>query len=319
MEADASSAVVPVREPMQSMLVSPCHQSPLFADDHWNAHQPKLRCASCGTEFRARDGVYDFRLASTNGAVAAASFESQWRRYRRREFERETLYGADARAELESMLSALGIRSDALAESWVLDAGCGSGRLGNALARLGANVVSLDLAESIRLVARGNRMPNLRYLQADLMYPPLRAESFDYVWSAGVLHHTAAPRRAFDQLAALVRPGGRLAIWLYPAERFSPFLAIRRMLPFAHRMPEPAVAAFCRYVALPLYVAGIAAPLFGRRRLPLATVRFGLYDSLTPRYQSRHTEHEARDWFAANGFVQVRKWSELGLSGEREG
>ena len=47
--------------------------------------------------------------------------------------------------------------------------------------------------------------------------------------------------------------------------------------------------------------------------------RFGLYDSLPPRYQSRHTEREVRDWFANNGFVQIKKWSELGLSGERRG
>ena len=217
------------------------------------------------------------------------------------------------------MLSALDVRPDAMAGSWTLDAGCGAGRLGNSLARLGANVVSLDTAETMRLAARGNRLPNLHYLQADLMHPPLRPGAFDYVWSAGVLHHTAAPRDAFDKLASLVRPGGRLAIWLYSAERFSPFLAVRRMIPFAHRMPEPIVAALCRYLAVPLYLAGIAAPLFARRRLPLATVRFGLYDSLTPRYQSRHTERQVREWFARNGFVQVRKWSELGLSGQRGG
>jgi SAM-dependent methyltransferase len=307
----------PIANPLRPMLASPCHQSGLLPDDPWNPHSPKLRCAICGREFHARDGVYDFRLAPLASAAAAGSFEAQWRRRQRGDFERDTLYGADATEELDAMLRAFGVGVAALDGSWILDAGCGVGRLGANLARLGANVVSLDVTDAVRQIARGNRLPNSQYLQADLMHPPLRTQAFDYVWSAGVLHHTEAPRKGFDRLAALVRPGGHLAVWLYSAERFSPFLAARRMIPFAHRMPDAAASALCLCLAVPLYLAGSVAPLFGRRRLPLSTVRFGLYDSLTPRYQSRHTEREMRAWFETNGFVNIRKWSELGLTGER--
>jgi SAM-dependent methyltransferase len=318
-EATTAQAVASPNDSLQRILVSPCHQVPMRSEGRWDSRQPRLSCTNCGTRFHAYGGVYDFRTASSGGKAAARSFESQWQRRWRGEFERQTLYGADADAELETTLNAFDVSSGAIAESWILDAGCGSGRLGTSLARLGANVVGLDMAETIRLVAGCSRMPNLHFLQANVMRPPLRAGSFDFVWSAGVLHHTGAPRDAFNRLAALVRPGGRLAVWLYSAERFSPFLAMRRMLPFARRMPEPAAAALCKYLAIPLYLAGGLAPLLGRRWLPLATIRFGLYDSLTPCYQSRHTEREVRDWFAANGFVRVRKWSDLGLSGEREG
>ena len=307
----------PAASTLRTMLASPCHQSELLPDDRWNPHSPKLRCAICGREFHSRDGVYDFRLGASASTAAAGSFEAQWRRRQRGEFEHDTLYGANATEDLEGMLRAFDIRAAALEGRWILDAGCGIGRLGANLARLGANVVSLDVTDAVRQIALGNRLTNSHYVQADLMHPPLRHRTFDYVWSAGVLHHTEAPRKAFDRLAALVSPGGNLAVWLYSAERFSPFLAARRILPFAHRMPERAASALCLCLALPLYLAGNAAPLFDRRRLPLTTVRFGLYDSLTPRYQSRHSEREVRAWFEANGFVNVRKWSELGLTGER--
>lgn len=190
---------------MQEILISPCHQAELYPDDRWNSQQPKLLCEACGEQFHSHAGVYDFRLASSKNAVPA-SFEIQWRRYRRGEFEHRTLYGADARHELVTALDALGIDSDAVAGSWILDAGCGSGRLGNSLARLGANLVSLDFADSVRLVARGSRMANLHCVQADLMHPPLRPGAFDYVWSAGVLHHMAAARDAFDRLVPLGSP-----------------------------------------------------------------------------------------------------------------
>ena len=314
---ESALSIPPNPSTLQTVLASPCHRVAVREDDRWNAVHPKLNCTICGNEFHARGGVYDFRLHSSNGSPDASSFESQWRRRQSGDFEHQTLYGADAEAEVATMLDAFGIGPDQVAQNWILDAGCGIGRLGKSLARLSANSVSLDLADAIRL-ANGDRSPNLHFVQADLMHPPLRRGAFDYVWSAGVLHHTAAPRDAFDQLAALVRPGGRFAVWLYSADRFSPFLAMRRVLPFAHRMPEPA-AALCRCLALPLYAAGLLAPLLRRRRLPLATIRFGLYDSLTPRFQSRHTESEVRKWFAENGFVHVRKWSELGLCGERAG
>ena len=35
------------------------------------------------------------------------------------------------------------------------------------------------------------------------------------MFSIGVLHHSPDPRRAFAQVAARVKPGGRLAVWLY--------------------------------------------------------------------------------------------------------
>jgi SAM-dependent methyltransferase len=315
---EPAPSIPPNPRALQTILASPCHRAPLREDDRWNSFHPNLHCTICGSEFHARGNVYDFRLPS-HDLRDALSFEAQWRRRRSGDFERQTLYGADADAELATMMDAFGIGPHQVAGSWILDAGCGIGRLGKNLARLGANVVSLDLADALGLMANGDRSSNLHFLQADLMNPPLRGGAFDYVWSAGVIHHTAAPRDAFNQLATLVRPGGKLAIWLYSADRFSPFLAMRRVLPFARRMPEPAAAALCRCLALPLYAASLVAPVLRRRRLPLATIRFGLYDSLTPRYQSRHTEHEVCKWFSENGFVHIRKWSELGLCGERGG
>ena len=43
--------------------------------------------------------------------------------------------------------------------------------------------------------------------------------SFDHIYSIGVLDHTPDPRAAFLRLAALLKPGGRIAIWIYKRER----------------------------------------------------------------------------------------------------
>ena len=57
--------------------------------------------------------------------------------------------------------------------------------------------------------------PDVAIVQADLLDLPLAERQFDLVFSIGVLHHSPDPRRAFAQVAARVKPGGRLAVWLY--------------------------------------------------------------------------------------------------------
>ena len=55
----------------------------------------------------------------------------------------------------------------------------------------------------------------MHFLRGDLLSPPLKLDSFDAAISIGVLHHTPCTRRTFDQVARLVKPGGRFYVWLY--------------------------------------------------------------------------------------------------------
>ncbi|HLH78339.1 MAG TPA: class I SAM-dependent methyltransferase [Candidatus Binataceae bacterium] len=292
------------------LLASPCHRARLASAGEGGP----LKCTTCGRLFGAHHGVYDLRIAKTS--EIAFSFDHQWRRYHQGDFERATLYGADSAAEVANFLRAMDCVPEAIHGRWILDAGCGSGRLAKSLAELGANVVGLDLSGEVRRL--GVSAPsNLNFVQADLMHPPFWAGSFDMVWSMGVLHHTGAPRRGFEQLASLVAPGGSLAVWVYSARRRSVFLGLRRWLPMARGLPEAQMRRLCGWLAWPLFMGGVLAPLVGRKPLSLATIRFGLYDSLGPRYQSRHSTEEVLDWYRALGFSQMRVWSAVGVCGTR--
>ncbi len=54
-------------------------------------------------------------------------------------------------------------------------------------------------------------------VRADLLNLPFEAESFDLIYSLGVLDHTPDPRASFLALARLLKPGGRIVIWVYGA------------------------------------------------------------------------------------------------------
>jgi hypothetical protein len=47
--------------------------------------------------------------------------------------------------------------------------------------------------------------------------PPFRSETFDYVFSLGVLHHTGSTIQAMRKACSLVRPGGEINVWVYAA------------------------------------------------------------------------------------------------------
>lgn len=90
----------------------------------------------------------------------------------------------------------------------VLDAGCGAGDFTLALQRMGArHVTAFDFsAGRMRELARSN--PSGSFAQASLSELPYAPDSFDLIWAWGVLHYVLDPRRALQEIARALRPGG---------------------------------------------------------------------------------------------------------------
>jgi len=100
----------------------------------------------------------------------------------------------------------------------VLEVGCGSGVHARLLARAGARLTAVDLTSTA--VAMTRRRLDLDGLsgtvvEADAEALPFPDASFDFVWSWGVLHHSADTGRALAEVARVLRPGGRLALMVY--------------------------------------------------------------------------------------------------------
>ncbi|MBA3735471.1 MAG: class I SAM-dependent methyltransferase [Actinobacteria bacterium] len=99
----------------------------------------------------------------------------------------------------------------------VLDAGCGMGRYTALAAQLGALAIGMDISNSVDKA--GELWPYCEFVQADLVAPPFAPRSFDLVYSFGVLHHLPDPNRGVKACFELVRPGGRLLLWVYGRRR----------------------------------------------------------------------------------------------------
>lgn len=312
----SSTAAVVARDDVTALLRCPACRGSLTQPGLAQG-DPTLRCGDCRRGYPVVRGLPRLLVGGGAGSDVSRSFGFQWRARRQGFFERNTLYGLSSEAERRGFFEGLGISPEAVTGKRILDAGCGDGFLLTLLAEQPTRIVGMDLSASAQVAAeRCQGFANVTVLQADLFAPPFAPASFDYVWCEGVLVHTEDPRQGFRILADLVKPGGRLFIWMYSAERLTIYQRIRDLLRIAHRLPHPLLLFLSYLLAIPVTVA---KRLRGGAGTPerFGAIAFALFDNLSPRVQSRHTAAELREWFVAGGFSELKQTGFIGMSGTK--
>ncbi len=111
-------------------------------------------------------------------------------------------------------------------EKWagkqVLEIGCGLGTDTVSFAKAGAHVTAIDLSDqSLKLAQQRIDLEQLTdrvtflNTNAETLANQLPAQSFDLIYSFGVIHHTPHPDRVLAQIRQLLRPGGTVKIMVY--------------------------------------------------------------------------------------------------------
>ncbi|HZZ79208.1 MAG TPA: methyltransferase domain-containing protein [Gemmataceae bacterium] len=287
----------------------------------------KLRCVGCNRTYPIENGVPRLVKVADDVAEVCKRFSFQWLSRWNGMFEGERCYGFDDEVYIGWVRGQLLSRRQPLAGDWMLDAGCGSGEKTAVLARQSPeqNVVGLDLgvASQEKSIARFGDMPNLDYIQGNIMEAPLKERSFDYGMSLGVLHHTNDTRLAFAKFRKMLKDETTCVIWIYPTywegpEWRMPYFA-RDFITFGqgYRMPT----SLLRFIAHGIVLGGypIVQFFFWKsyrrigRDLPFFEISkmsmkerywaqvFYCFDTLLPRYQFRHTIKEIEGWMAEEG------------------
>jgi len=305
-------------------ITEPPVQSPLSAE-----LQAILRCLSCGSKLES-DQAAGFlcpackRVYPNAQGIArfvdaqyyAASFGFQWHRYQKTQLDHDEL-----RESERHFLAKTALRPEDLKGKLVLDVGCGMGRFAEVATRWGARVVGVDLSAAAEVAAKNLADRDFVAFQADVFALPFAPESFDIIYSIGVLHHTPDCEAAVKALDKYLKPGGLLVVWLYSGYnkwyRFSDFW--RR---YTHRMKPKTLHGILK-VAVPFFynlqqglkrvplVGGPAAGLVhhvfpvNRQKDPEARM-LDTFDWYSPKYQSKHTYEQVFKWYEAMGMEDMR-------------
>ena len=269
-----------------------------------------LGCLGCRKTFPSVRGVIRF----VDQQHYAGSFGFQWLKHDKTQLDS----GNDKRSEVD-FWHKTGLRREDLQGKLVLDVGCGMGRYAEVVSRWGARVVGIDLSAAVEAAVQNLTGHPATIFQADVFSLPFTEESFDYVYSLGVLHHTPDCERAFKQLPRLVKPGGRIAIWLYSGyNRWYRFSDLYRTV--TRRLPPKLLHSLC-YGTIPLYIGHTIlrkVPLIGRSVSSMVRYMIPMsfnedprwrvldtFDWYSPWYQSKHTYEEVFRWFETCGMEDL--------------
>jgi SAM-dependent methyltransferase/uncharacterized protein YbaR (Trm112 family) len=209
----------------------------------------------------------------------------------------------------------------------VLDAGCGMGRHAHHAAKAGAQVIALDFSRALEVARRNCAGLDVSFVQADLTAPPLRRQAFDLVYSFGVLHHLPAPEQGFGEILKLVKPGGRIAIYLYHWPEGQPVKeallgAVSAARRITTRLPHPVLRALSAPMGIGLY-AGVVLPfrllsafpptrslaekmpLTSYAEYPLHVIINDQFDRFSAPIENRYRERDVRAWLERAGLEEI--------------
>lgn len=318
-------------------------------------HLSRLACPRCGSPFRFDPGTGDGgaagRLVCTRTSHAfgvtrsiprfvpednyAGSFGFQWTAFSRVQLDS---YNGTEFSE-ERFRTITGWTPEDLAGKRVLDAGCGAGRFAEIALKYRADLVAFDLSSAAD-VCRLNVAPaDPLVCQASIYELPFPPGQFDLVYCIGVIQHTPDPEASIRALCRMVRPGGRIALWIYERDWKSRLgtLGFKYLLrPLFRRLSRRLQYSVCKALVAVFYpLAWLCQPLGlpGKvvlRLLPIAAaslqdvplrtedfkawILLDTFDMYSPAYDLPQTYGRVAAILTEESFERIERHSHGGIS-----
>ena len=188
-----------------------------------------LACTSCSKNYPVRNGIARFicDIKEYN-----ATWNYKWNEIDRgRGLNYKIIEKSDPAYEIHDIYdrnSHNGRAFTRMRDGKAIEIGCGVGQyvIRSIKEYQPRKIVALDLTEAVdtfRSIVRSRypeMMPKILFVQASVFAMPFRQESFDFVYSLGVLHHTGRTLDAIREASSLVRNGGDLNFWVYASSSY---------------------------------------------------------------------------------------------------
>lgn len=216
----------------------------------------------------------------------------------------------------------------------VAEIGSGSGRIALMLAQAGAsNVTAMEPSDGYAVLVKtindsewSDRIITQKKLGEELD----KSNTYDLIFSIGVLMHVPKPIPVLQAAYEALKPGGKFFIWIYSKEGIGAYLTfVRPLRAISSRLPHALLVPviwltysalvvyqlLCKFFPLPLknYVTKVLWNLSPEKR------RLVIYDQLNPTFVKYYSEDDLKELFKAGGFRDIKlhhrhgySWSAIG-------
>jgi 2-polyprenyl-3-methyl-5-hydroxy-6-metoxy-1,4-benzoquinol methylase/uncharacterized protein YbaR (Trm112 family) len=294
----------------------------------------QLSCRDCTVRFPISNGIPRFVPVDNY----AASFGYQWNRFRKEQL--DSYNGTTL--SVDRFWSETGWDREELKGKWVLDAGCGAGRFLEVASSTESEVVGIDISSAVDAAASSlERRENVHLIQASIYELPFRDETFDFVYSIGVIQHTPDPAASLQAVASKLKRGGKFSVTIYPRKPWTKLFSKYWIRPITKRMKKERLLSMIEK-AMPVMFritdVLFRLPLVGRvfmftipvanyvhekqlsRDQRYAWAILDTFDMLSPYYDQPMTEKEARSALERSALSLSRtKDPSLNLIGSKVG
>lgn len=326
-----------MRESLLKLLVDPLAGTPLSLESSVKARDEVfegLLLAESGESYPIVKSIPRFVQTTDAGQrQTGESFGFKWRQRDIYDAAEPLAFGRDWLCERYGFTDAEEMRNFFGRRKRILDAGCGAGYSTSCWMDKSwrgiseAEWVGADISTGIDVARdRLGSLPGTHFVQADLLHLPFQVNSFDAIFSEGVLHHTPSTELAFRSLVPLLERGGEFLFYIYrkkgPVREFTDDF-VRDVI--AGCDPKTAWQMLRPLTKLGQALAELNAEVEVPEDIPYLNIKAGRYDVQRlvywhfaklywndrftfeqnnhanfdwyhPRYAHRHTEDEIRRW-----------------------
>lgn len=284
-----------------------------------------LRCNSCDKRYPVLHGIPRFPSAQNDDTHATTMqtkrvYNFTWRHFGLHEITDN--WQKDSYNYLQHLPSSLLTGKEKVG----LEAGCGSGADLLKLSSGGPTIIGVDLSEGVETAYQVTKhLDNVSIVQADIYNLPFKPDTFDFIYSLGVLHHLPDTARGFKHLSDVIKTGCPLITYLYEdlADRSKIERALLRVSTGVRQITMRLPAAFLNFacrIAVPLVWLFLSLPArLIRRILPAVfiripfrhtlnwkTLRSDLFDRLAPPVENRYDHEGVLNLYEHAGFTEVK-------------
>jgi len=294
----------PIHQGIPRMLVFPTGVARYFAEKHAERIARELPGFTLPQE-----------KAMSGEETVLRTFSSEWVNY---DWDEGSYWNLTPDVMYKSMNFMLDLSRRPVKDKLILEVGIGIGGIADYMARRAeCELVGMDLSYAVDPAYRHfGTNPFLHIVQGSAFAPQFRENTFDLVYSQGVLHHTFSTKSAFDQICKLPKLGGRLYVWVYNPHDDQRTLIRRAIMlmetvirPLCCRLP----ASLQTVALLPLLPLYLIHQNFLAERNGSPRIKYGLREAMhaardrfTPRFAHRHTEEEVCRWFREAGYINLQ-------------